>query len=199
MLNWRERRRNNLILHLWKSLSPYRISSLWNRWWCQQASLFSGALRVRTNLEEELRMLHLRLPSSSHRCLPTPSMGSPFGWRTKTIAIHIFGFLLINAAYFLDPMRCHLCHDHNPDIVRVRFWVVRGQWVRVEDNSSLADNNKVSMHQSQFFTCGFASLRGSKFCLTVASNVSNSDLQKKSFSFTAWPVPTSCIFNCSLL
>ena len=62
-------------------------------------------------MEEELRRLHLRLPSSSHRCLPTPSIGSPFGSRTKTIAIHIFGFLSINVArnsnadYFLDQMR----------------------------------------------------------------------------------------------
>ena len=54
--------------------------------------------------------------------------------------------------------------------------------------------NKIGSH-----TSGFASLRGSKFCLTVASKVSNSDLQKKSFSFTVWPVDTNCIFICSLL
>ena len=49
-------------------------------------------------------------------------------------------YLAFDSSYFAClelNLRCHLCHDHNPDIVRVRFGVVRGQWVRVEDNSSL--------------------------------------------------------------
>ena len=99
-------------------------------------------------------------------------------------------------------MRCHLCHDHNPDIVRIRFGIVCGQWIRVEDNSSLFEKKIQSKRKTPkwicprfwkfFVTCGFASLRGSKFCLTIASKVSNSDLQKKSFSFTAWPRKKYC-------
>ena len=67
------------------------------------------------------------------------------------------------------------------------------------EHKSLKQSSKQDRLKGQSHTSGFASLRGSKFCLTVASKVSNSDLQKKSFSFTAWPVDTNCIFICSLL
>ena len=143
-------------ISMYRSVSPYRILSLWSRWWCQQANLFLDALKVQQwSLEEELKMLLPLLLSSSHRCPPTPGRVENFSkiWFECNQICNFSCFIFRPNEIWV---RCHLCHDHNPDIVRVRFWVVCGQRVRVEDNSSLGKmeqglNAKILDHPSNWF------------------------------------------------